>query len=124
MRILGLLICLLMVSTAFSQDFGSTLSFYQRESGREGKYGLVDSLGNVILPASYESIGFSKDKKHIILRHKIKKIYGMNLEEFWEKNKGRAVSSDDIRTHFSTSVLNVKLDTILPFTSKNIYTND
>lgn len=113
-----------MVSTAFSQDFGGTLSFYQRESGREGKYGLVDSLGNVILPASYESIGFSKDKKHIILRHKIKKIYGMNLEEFWEKNKGRAVSSDDIRTHFSTSVLNVKLDTILPFTSKNIYTND
>ena len=45
MRILCLLIYLFMVSTAFSQDFGGTLSFYQRESGREGKYGLVDSFG-------------------------------------------------------------------------------
>lgn len=124
MRILGLLICLMMVSTAFSQDFGGTLSFYQRESGREGKYGLVDSLGNVILPAEYESISFSKDKKHIILRYKTRKIYGMTLEEFWGKNEGEMVPSDDIRTHFSTGVLNVKLDTILPFTAKNIYTKD
>ncbi len=103
MRILCLLICFFMVSTVFSQDFGGTLDFYQQENGIHRKYGLVDSLGNIILPGEYESVRVSENNKYVVVRKKFNKMEGKSYS--YEGGK-------DPYIYYESAIFNTKLDTV------------
>lgn len=114
MRKLCLILCLFCVNSIFCQDFGGILEYY-----KDGKYGLVDSLGKTVLPVEYESVSISENKKYVVLFKKIEKEReSINSDSI---DRGYVLTAqdrpDDI---YKYGVLDSKLDTVLPFSSRRI----
>ncbi len=112
MRILFLVICLF-TTMAFCQDLKGTLVFERIDQDKERKRGLIDSLGNIILPAEYGSIRVTDNGKFIVAT----------------KQKGfRYVERDgfsggaDKYPDYKYGVLDADLKTVLPFDYNNIDT--
>src|SRR5690554_6370261 len=98
---------------SFGQDLKSTLVFERLNQDKQRLQGLVDSLGNVILPAEYGSIRVTDDGKFVVAT----------------KQKGyRYVQRDGFSggvneyPNYKYGVLDANLNTVLPFIYNNIDT--
>lgn len=116
MRFLLTLFCFFIADITFCQDFGGVLQFY-----RKGKQGLVDSVGTIILPAEYESIRISQNKKYIVVRKKFNEMEGKSYSysscyDCGEPNRG------DPYVYYLSGSLNAKLDTVFTFKRNSIQT--
>lgn len=120
MRFLLTLFCFFIANITFCQDFGGVLQFY-----RKGKQGLVDSVGTIILPAEYESIHISQNKKYIVVRQQEVKAEEPTSNGEFSQREIYSTSGRDTYDHpkeYSKSgVLNTELDTVIPFASKSIH---
>lgn len=114
MRKLCLILCLFCVNSIFCQGFGGILEYY-----KDGKYGLVDSLGKTVLPVEYESVSISENKKYVVLFKKIEKEReSINSDSI---DRGYVLTTQDRPDDvYEYGVLDSKLDTVLPFTSRRI----
>lgn len=116
MRFLLTLFCFSIANITFCQDFGGVMQFY-----RQGKRGLVDSVGTIILPAEYESIQISENKKYIVVRKKFNEMEGKSYSysscyDCGEPNRG------DPYVYYLSGILNAKLDTVFTFKRNSIQT--
>lgn len=113
-RILFLLVYLFTINIAFSQDFGGVLEFYQK-----GNYGLVDSLGTIIVPAEYKSIQISENKKYIVLQKEFNEMEG-EIYSYQSCSDCGKMNQGDPYIYYKSGILNAKLDTVFPFEKNNI----
>lgn len=97
---------------SFGQDLKSTLVFERLNQDKQRLQGLVDSLGNVILPAEYGSIRVTDDGKFIVA----------TKQKGYRYVEGRGFSPGQHYPDYKYGVLDVKLDTVLPFIYNNIDT--
>src|SRR5690606_30559238 len=97
---------------SFGQDLKSTLVFERLKQDKQRLQGLVDSLGNVILPAEYGSIRVTDDGKFIVA----------TKQKGYRYVEGRGFSPGQHYPDYKYGVLDVKLDTVLPFIYNNIDT--
>jgi len=112
MRMLFLVIYLF-TTTAFGQDLKSTLVFERIDQDKERKRGLIDSLGNIILPAEYGSIRVTDNGKFIVAT----KQKGYRYVE-----RGGWSGGVDKYPDYKYGVLDADLKTVLPFDYDNIDT--
>lgn len=104
MRVLVLIITLLVAMVVSGQDFKRALVF--ERLNQELEKGLVDSLGNIILPAEYGSITVTKDGKFIVA----------SKQKGYRYSDGERYGSIEMKyAHYEYGVLDANLDTILPF---------
>src|SRR5690606_14116349 len=97
---------------SFGQDLKSTLVFERLKQDKQRLQGLVDSLGNVILPAEYGSIRVTDDGKFIVA----------TKQKGYRYVEGRGFSPGQHYPDYRYGVLEVKVDTVLPFIYNNIDT--
>lgn len=97
---------------SFGQNLKGTLIFERLNQDKERLRGLVDSLGNVILQAEYGSIRVTDDEKFIVA----------TKQKGYRYAEGRGFSPEQHYPDYKYGVLDLKLDTILPFIYDNINT--
>ena len=113
MRILFILIYLLTATMALGQSFDGTLVFERKNEERERRQGLVDSLGNIILPAEYGSVRITDDGRYIVAS----KQKGLRYVE-----RGGFYGGEEAYPDYKYGVLDADLKTVLPFVYNNIDT--
>lgn len=111
-RLFFLLLIFSFSIASFGQDLKSTLVFERLKQDKQRLQGLVDSLGNVILPAEYGSIRVTDDGKFIVA----------TKQKGYRYVEGRGFSPGQHYPDYKYGVLDVKLDTVLPFIYNNIDT--
>lgn len=108
-----MLIYLLTVTTALGQGFKGMLVFERKNEEKERRQGLVDSLGNIILPAEYGYVRITDDGRYIVAS----KQKGLRYVE-----RGGFSGGEEAYPDYKYGVLDAGLKTVLPFVYNNIYT--
>ncbi|MBW3517904.1 WG repeat-containing protein [Flavobacterium sp. NKUCC04_CG] len=112
MRMAFLLIYLFIVATSFSQNLKATLVFERLDQNNERKQGLIDSVGNIILPAEYGSIKVTNDGKYIVA----------SKQKGYRSDSYKGFVTDRIFPDYKYGVLDKNLKTVLPFIYDHIDT--